>query len=120
MRKVLGSIQRVRFTESTPRHASIQENRGPSLGKINVKVPHQRSPYAVQLEDRSQEETAIQLRCAQSKAWNLAKNRHKLKEKDKAPFYSPAEEWALNKSAGGKRVCGGFRSQYAYEQQERP
>ena len=37
MQKVLGSI----------RQASIPEKKGPSLGKIIVKVPHQRSPYAM-------------------------------------------------------------------------
>ena len=30
-----------------------------------------------------------QQRCARSKAWNLAKHIHKLKEKDKAAFYFP-------------------------------
>ena len=71
MQKVLGPIRRVRFTQSTLRQASIGENKGPSLGKIKVKIPHQRSPNAVKFEDRSQEETARQHRCAQSKAWNL-------------------------------------------------
>ena len=85
----------MRFTKSTRRHASIQEKEGPSLGKTNVKVPHQRSPYAVKFEDRSHEETERQQRCARSKAWNLAKNIHKLKEKDKAAFYFPAEEWVV-------------------------
>ena len=33
MQKVLAPIQRVRFTESTLREASIQEKKGPSLGK---------------------------------------------------------------------------------------
>ena len=47
MQKVLEPIQRVRFTKSTPRHASIREKKGPSLGKINVKVPRQRSPFAM-------------------------------------------------------------------------
>ena len=36
-----------------------------------------------------------QQRCARSKAWNLAKNIYKFKEKDKAAFHSPAEEWVL-------------------------
>ena len=54
--KVLGPIRRVRFQETTRRHANIRENRGQSLGKILVKVPHQRSPYALKFEDRSQEE----------------------------------------------------------------
>ena len=30
-----------------------------------------------------------------SKAWNLGKNIYKLKEKDKATLYFPAEEWVL-------------------------
>ena len=63
--------------------------------KNNVKVPHQRSPYAMKFEDTSHEETERQQRCARSKAWNLAENLYKLKQKDKTTFYSPAEEWAL-------------------------
>ena len=96
MQKVLGSIRQVRFTQSTLRQVSIRENKGPSHGKIQVKLPHQRSPNAVKFEDSSHEETARQQRCAQSKAWNLAENIHKLKEKDKTTFYSPSEEWVLS------------------------
>ena len=33
-----------------------EKTKGPSLGKIEVKVPRQRSPYAMKFEDRSQEE----------------------------------------------------------------
>ena len=95
MQKVLGPIRRIRFTQSTLRQASIQEKKGPSLGNIEVKIPHQRSPYAMKFEDRSQEESARQQRCARGKAWDLAKNIQKLKQKDKAAFYSPAEEWVL-------------------------
>ena len=93
MQKVLNAIQRVRFTKSTLRHASIRDKKGASLGKIQVKPRHQRSPYATKFEDRCREETERQERCAQSKAWNRAKNISKLKEKDKVAFYfSPAEE----------------------------
>ena len=95
MQKVLEPIQKVRFTKSTLRQASIREKKGPSLGKINVKVPHQRSPHTMKFEDRSHEETERQQRCARSKAWNLANNIFKLQEKDKAAFYFPAEEWVL-------------------------
>ena len=49
----------------------------------------------MEFEDRSHEEIERQQRCARSKAWNLAKNKNKLKEKDKAAFYFPAEEWVL-------------------------
>ena len=96
MHKVLEPIQRVRFTKSAPRHASIPEKKGPSLGKINVKVPHQRSPHAMKFEDPSHEETERQQRCARSKARNFAKNIHKFIENNKATFYSPAEEWVLS------------------------
>ena len=47
MQKVLEAIQRVRFTKFTLRQASVREKKGQSLGKINVKVPHQRSPHAL-------------------------------------------------------------------------
>ena len=60
MQKVLEPIQRVRFTESTLRQASIREKSGPSLGKMNVKAPHERNPYAMKFEDRSHEETERQ------------------------------------------------------------
>ena len=55
--KVLGPIRWVRPTKATQRHADIRENKGPSLNKIQVKLLHQRSPHAVQFEDRSQEDT---------------------------------------------------------------
>ena len=63
----------------------------PSLGKLRLKNPHQRSLFAMKFEDRSQEETEKQQRCA-GKSWNLAKHIYKLEEKDKATFCSPSEE----------------------------
>ena len=46
------------------------------------------------------------------------------RKKVKATFNLPAEEWVLpaasTKGAGAERVCGGFRSEYAYGQRERP
>ena len=93
--KVLGSIRRVRFTKATQGHANIRENKGPLLGKIQVNISHQRSPYALQFEDGSQEETERQERCARGDTWILAKNFLKLKEKDKATLFSPTNEWCL-------------------------
>ena len=95
MQRVLWPIRRIRFTQSALLQASIREQKGPSLGKLQVKNPHQRSPYAMKFEDRSHEETERQQRCARSKAWNLAKNVYKLKKKTTATFYSPSEEWVL-------------------------
>ena len=53
----------------------------------------------MKFEDRSHEETGGQQRCARSKAWNLAQNMYKLKEKGKAAFYFPAEAWVLQASS---------------------
>ena len=83
-----------RFTKATQRHANIRENIGPPLGTIQVKVSHQRSPHAVKFEDRSQE-TERRERCALGDAWRLAKNILKLKEKNKATFFSLTNEWSL-------------------------
>ena len=97
MQQVLGPIRRVRFTKTVLRQANIREKKGPSLEKIQVKILHQRSPYALKFEDQShEEETERQQRCARSEAWNLAKNIHKVKEKDKTTFHSPAEEWVTS------------------------
>ena len=71
----------VRFTKATQHHADIRENKGPSLLKIHIKVPHHRSPYAMKFEDRSQEETEWQDLGAREAAWKLAKSVLKLKEK---------------------------------------
>ena len=103
MQKVLNAIQKVRFTMSTLRQARILEKKGPSLGKTKV-VPRWRSPYAPQFEDRSPEETGRQQQCAQSKAWDLAKNMYKLKENDNAAFFSPTKKWILP-SASLRESC---------------
>ena len=89
----MGPIRRVRFTRAALREANIRENKGPSLGKIQVKLPHQRRPYALKSEDRSHEETERQQRCARGDAWKLAKNIYKLKRK--TTVFSPTDEWSL-------------------------
>ena len=83
--KVLGPIRRVRFTKATQRHANRRESRGASLNKIPVKLPHQRSPYAVKFEDRSQEETERKERCARGDAWRLANTALSSKKRTKLP-----------------------------------
>ena len=76
--------------------ANIRENKGPSLNEIQVKVPHQRNPCPMKIEDRSQEGTERQERCACGDAWRLAKKKiSTLKEKDKATFFSPTDERSL-------------------------
>ena len=87
-------IQRVKFTKAVVRHANSRDQ-NPSLGMICPSDPHQRNPNTPKFEDRSQEETEWQERCAREAAWKLAKNILKLKEKDKTAFFSSSENRRL-------------------------
>ena len=71
-------IRCVKFSKAVVRHAGIRDQ-NPSLGMICPGNPHQRSPNAPTFEDRSQEETEWQERCAREAAWKLAKIIQKLK-----------------------------------------
>ena len=53
----------VQFTKAVVRHANIRDQ-NPSLGMICPGDPHQRNPNSPKFEDRSQEETEWQERCA--------------------------------------------------------
>ena len=87
-------IRCVRFTKAVVRHANIRD-KNPSLGMICPGDPHQRNPNAPKFEDRSQEETEWQERCAREAAWRLAKRVFKLKEQQRAAFFSPSENRCL-------------------------
>ena len=87
-------IRRVRFTKAVLRHAYIRDQ-NPSLGLICPSEPHQRSSNAPKFEDRSQEETEWQERWAREAAWRLAKSMLKLKEHQRATFFSPSENRCL-------------------------
>ena len=90
----LKTIRCVRFTKAVVRHADIRDQ-NPPLGYICPSHPHQRNPNAPKFGDRSQEETEWQERCAREAAWKLAKNVFKLKEHQRATFFSPSENWCL-------------------------
>ena len=75
---ILKPIRCVRFTKAVLRHANIRDQI-PSLGIICPSDPHQRNTNAPKFEDRSQEETEWQERCAREAAWRLAKNILKMK-----------------------------------------
>ena len=75
---ILKPIRCVRFTKAVLRHADIRDQ-NPSLGMICPGDHHQRNPNTPKFEDRSQEETEWQERCAREAAWRLAKNILKLK-----------------------------------------
>ena len=83
-------IQRVKFTKAIARHTKIRDQ-NPSLGYTCPGEPHQRSPNAPKFEDRSLEETEWQELGAREAAWKLAKNVFKLKEHEKAAFFSSPE-----------------------------
>ena len=87
-------IQRVKFTKTIAHHTKIRDQ-NPPLGMICPGDPQQRNTNAPKFEDRSQEETEWQERCAREAAWRLAKNIFKLKEKHETAFFSPSENWCL-------------------------
>ena len=87
-------IQRVKFTKAIARHTKIRDQ-NPSLGMICPGDLHQRNPNAPKFEDRSQEETEWQEQGARESAWKLAKNVLKLKEHERATFFSPSENRCL-------------------------
>ena len=81
-------IQRVKFTKAIAHHTKIRDQ-NPSLGYI---CP---GPNAPKFEDRSLEETEWQEQGAREAAWKLAKNVLKLKEHERATFFSPSENRCL-------------------------
>ena len=62
---------------------TFETKQNPSLGMICPGDPHQRNPNAPKFEDRSEEETEWQERCAREAAWRLAQSILILQEKIK-------------------------------------
>ena len=87
-------IRCVRFTQAVVRHANIR-NQKISVGMICPGDPHQRNTNVPKFEDRSQEETEWQERCAREAAWRFAESILKLKEENKAAFFSLSENRCL-------------------------
>ena len=88
------TIQRVKFKKAIARHTKIRDQ-NPSLGYICPGEPHERSPNAPKFEDRSLEETEWQELGAREAAWKLAKNVFKIKEHERAAFFSSPENRCL-------------------------
>ena len=93
-------IQHVKFTKAIARHTKIRDQ-NPSLGYICPGEPHERSPNAPKFEDRSQEETEWQEQGAREAACKLAKNVFKLKEHQRATFFSSPENRCLPETDSG-------------------
>ena len=83
-----------RAKSTQARHTKIRDQ-NPSLGMICPSEPNERNPNAPKFEDRSQEETEWQEQGAREAAWKLAKSVLKLKEHERAIFFSPAENRCL-------------------------
>ena len=92
-----GNRSDVKFTKAIARHTKIQDQ-NLSLGYICPGEPHERSPNAPKFEDRSQEETEWQEQGAREAAWKLAKSVLKLKEQERATFFSLSENRCLRGS----------------------
>ena len=113
-------VQRVKFTKAFARHTKIRDH-NPSLGFICPGEPHQRNPNAPKFEDRSLEETEWQEQGAREAAWRLAKKVLKLKEHERATFFSPSKYWCLPASTlkpEEREFCCGLRSVDAHDQQK--
>ena len=87
-------IPGVNFTKAIARHTKIRD-KNRSLGYICPGAPHERSPNAPKFEDRSQEETEWQEQAVREAAWKLAESVFKLKEHQRATFFSPSENRCL-------------------------
>ena len=75
---VFQPIRCVKFTKDVGRHADIRDQ-NPSLEMLCPGDLHLRNPNAPKFEDRSQEETEWQERCARESAWRLARSILKIK-----------------------------------------
>ena len=120
--KVLGPNRRVRFTRSALRQANIRENKGPPPNKIQVKLPHQRNPYAVKFEDRSRGELKDKSDAPAEMRGDLPRLSISSKKRKNCILFT--NRWVdfagrIHNKTGGKRICGGLRSKRAYCQQER-
>ena len=78
---------------------SYQNSRPNSLARIFLpRGTSSAQSNAPKFEDRSQEETEWQEQCAREAAWKLARSVLKLKEHERATFFSPSENRCLPES----------------------
>ena len=113
-------IQRVKFKKAIASHTKSRDQ-NPSLRYICPGEPLQCSPNAPKFEDRSQEETEWQEQGAREAAWKLAKSVLKLKEHERATFFSPSENKCLpasNLILVEREFCCRLRSVNAHDQQK--
>ena len=117
MQKVFGPIRRIRLTQATPRQASIGEKKGHRLEKYKSKILigevttlwNLRTGPIKRLKDNSGapkqglESCQKHIQAQRNGQSNILLARGGM-----------GTLGCVNERAGGKRVCGGFRSEYAY------
>ena len=81
----LGSNHTVQFSNGAWHHIKIGDRKGREASFRKCE-PHEGNPCAPRFEDRTQDETLHQERCARREAWDLAKQVYKLKNTDKLRF----------------------------------
>ena len=111
MQKVLGSTRKVLFNLRYVKQV-FWKIKGHNLEKTSSKILISEVP-PLKFEDRSHEETERQQRCARSKAWIPAKKIQAQRERPSCILLARGRmgtPGCVNKRAGVKRVCGGFRS----------
>ena len=86
--------QHVKFTKAIARHTKIRDQ-NPSARLYLPRELISAAPNAPKFEDRSQAETEWQEQGAREAAWKLSTSVFKLKEKNKATFFSPSEKRCL-------------------------
>ena len=93
-RKSWNQFKGVRFTKFTLRHASIREKKGPSLGKIQVKLRHPKSLRNKIRRSVPWRDWKTRAMCPKQGLGSCQKI-YKLNANGKATFFSPAEKWVL-------------------------
>ena len=92
----LRSTHAVKLSRGTWHQMNIRETNGPSQGVFQKCEPHERGLCAPRFEERSQEETLHQERCARGVPWVLAKIFTSPKVRIKlrfSPLLKPGQRW---------------------------
>ena len=100
--------RRVGFTSKTLQSTKKKTGRKPSLGVVQPTHPHERSFFAPKYEERCQEDTLTNERCARREAWDMSNNVYKLKrnlDENRTTFLPPSEvsSCAIITKTRGKR-----------------
>ena len=83
------------FAINGKQNDSVLEETSVVSGTMKISVPKPTPKTAPPFEPPTQREIERQERCARGDAWSGQEYLKKLKEKDRATFFSPTNEWCL-------------------------